>query len=154
MSGSNEFCRRLRSSLRAVSFGFFLVLIGTSFIAFPLMEEIRSFTADLKLTPVIGGIQLPLPTSPHLQFYHMLGIMTLIWGGWLLAVCLIRVSTKDKQRRVADTLSDSVFWLGTAYLLYQAEAEVLRFRDILAGIVVLVGIGIVIRALARTIQKR
>jgi len=154
LSGSNEFGRRLRSSLGAVSFGFFLVLVGASFIVFPLMEEIRSFAADLTLTPVIGGIRLPLPTSPHPQFYHILATVMMIWGGWLLAVCLIRVSTKGNQGRVTDTLSNSVFWLGTAYLLYQAEAGLLRFKDILAGIVVLIGVMIVIKALARTIRKR
>jgi len=144
---------RLRSSIRAISFGVFLVLIGAFFIIFPVIDEARAFVRDLSLRPIIDGIHVPLPTSPHPRFYHILSYFSAIWGAWLIIVLAIRIATRDNWREVIDTLSDSIFWFGIAFLLSQIEIEALQFRHIFAGIVVLIGIGIVIKALARILRK-
>ncbi len=140
---------RLRSSIGTISSGLFLVLVGTLFIIFPVIDEARSFVQDLRLRPVIDGIQLPLPTSHHPLFYHILSYFATIWGGWLIIVCIIRIATRDQRSKIVDTLTDGIFWLGLAFLLSQIEIEILQFRQVFAGIIVLVGIGIVIKALAR-----
>jgi len=82
-----------------------------------------------------------------------LSYFSAIWGAWLIIVLAIRIATRDNWREVVDTLSDSIFWLGIAFLLSQMEIGVLQFRHIFAGIVVLIGIGIVIKALARILRK-
>ncbi len=143
----------IRSSIKTISFGLFLVLVGVFSIAFPLIDEARTFFQDLRLQPIIDGIHVPLPTSHHPHFFHILSYFSAIWGGWLIIVCILRIAMHDHWREVVHTLSDSIFWLGIAFLLSQIEVGILQFRHIFAGMVILVGIGIVIKALARILRK-
>lgn len=154
MPDLHRFSQRLCSSIEIISYGVLLILIGLLFILYPLIEEIQIFIANLKLVQVTDTLQISLPSSPPPLFYQILGNFALIWGSWLIIVLCLRLATKDKPSRSADTLSDSVFWLGTAYLFYQVQSEALRFEHLIAGLIVLLGINIVIRAATKIAIKQ
>ena len=137
----------LSRNLRAASFGLFLVLVGLFLIMYPLVEESRAFFTDLKLTRIIDHVYYPAPSSAHPLFYHILRNFSITWGAWLGLLVLIELATRDRPKRVAQTAGDCVFWIGTAYLLDKIAATSLSFESFLALLVVVMGLGLIIRAL-------
>lgn len=134
--------------MRAASLGVFLVLAGVFFIVYPLADEIRTFLGDLRPAPLFDGIYYPAPLSSHNLLYNILRNFAITWSLWLGLLMILQLWTKDRARRVAHTLGDWVFWVGTAYLLDRTGLGTIAFGSFLALLVVVAGLSLIGRALA------
>jgi len=139
---------RISRNLRAASLGVFLVLAGVFFVVYPLADEIRAFLGDLRPVPLFDHVYYPAPSSPHPFLYQILRNFAIAWSLWLGFVTVFQLATKDRARRVAHTLGDWVFWVGTAYLLDMMGFGTMAYGSFLALFVVVAGLSLIARALA------
>lgn len=113
--------------LPVISIGFFFILIGLLFLYASntyhvnLVEEFTDFFRDFTLiqVPNTYGFVLPSPASPHLylQIYHVITLFSLVWGIFQIFVLAIRFLFNSPLEKIAETLSNGVFWLSTSYLI-------------------------------------
>ena len=152
-----RFSHRYRESLlSAVSAGFFFLLVGTIFVTKPgLVDGIQKlFSADsIKWNTTVPHTEifLPAPTHPadHLVVYQAVGLFSLIWGIFEIAMLVLRFSLGSPTRKKAENAGDIVFWLGTSYLIniYLNESVTIEaWFTFWAVIVMLLGFSLIIRA--------
>jgi len=128
--------------------GVFLVLAGVFFIVYPLAEEIRAFLGDLRPVPLFDQVYYPAPSSPHPFLYQILRNFAIAWSLWLGFVAAFQLGIRDRARRVAHTLGDWAFWVGTAYLLDMMGFGTMAYGSFLALLAVVAGLSLIARALA------
>lgn len=139
---------RVSRNLRAASLGVFLVLAGVFFIVYPLADGIRTFLGDLRPVLLFDGVYYPAPSSSHPFLYLILRNLAIAWSLWLGLLMILQLWIKDRTRRVAHTLGDWVFWVGTAYLFDRIGLGTMMFGSFLALLVVVAGLSLIGRALA------
>jgi hypothetical protein len=140
------------SVISGVAAGFVLILIGVIYISTPsLLDSIVSFFSNITFVTVPGtGISLPAPIAPSahgvlygavFQFVLGVGIMEII-------VLVLRFAMHSPVSRLAETVGNVVFWLGTAYLVntYLNEAATInKWFVFWAGILVFLGLSLLAR---------
>jgi hypothetical protein len=152
------FSHRYREGLlSAVSAGFFLLLVGTIFVTTPnLVDGIQKlFSADaVKWNTTVPNteISLPAPTHPadHLVVYQAIGLFSLIWGIFLIAMLVLRFSFHSQIRKKAENAGNIAFWLGTSYLiniyLNQTNITTTTWFTFWTALLMLLGVSLIVRA--------
>ena len=147
--------KRKENLLTALYVGSIFIIIGAVYFASlpsSLWDSLVEFFTSLTLAQVPGaGISLPAPANPAnfiglysaaFQFAIALGVVEII-------VLSLRVYLHSPVSRVAETIENIVFWLGTGYLIstylvnMTLSAEWFVFW---AGIVMIFGLSLVARS--------
>jgi len=137
----------------AISAGFFFVLVGAIFMVTPnLLGRIIDFFGDFDLMPVPNiGIWLPAPAHPwiHSVVYTAVEQLSYIWGLFQIVVLALRFVMRSPWNKKAETSSNLVFWLGAGFLIRTFLIDTTRYFVFWAGIIMLMGVAIIIRAIVQ-----
>ena len=126
--GSREYAHRhYEGVLSAISMGFFLILVGSMFVATPnLAHDVGTFLNHFKVVAVENtNISVPAPQyNANISVYQALQNVflaarefSLVWGVFLIAMLGARFLLGSPLRRKAENVGDIVFWLGATYLV-------------------------------------
>ena len=147
----------------AISAGVVLVLIGLAFVlAKPenLWDKILDFFNSLTLAEVPGtrlfgsenGLYLPAPINPaaHYVFYTAIFQFCLGLGLYQIVLFFIRFKIKSSINKIAETLGNLIFWLGSSYLVIRFLNHTSTINDwwiFWAGVLVVLGLSFLARGL-------
>ena len=158
MNGSSSTIpRRYREGLlSAVSVGFFLILAGAIFITNPdlpgnVVEFFQPQNFEVVRVPNIQ-VYLPAPKLPnetYVTIYPAVGLFSLLWAFFEIAMLIIRVFAGSPLRKKVDGTSNVAFWLGAYYLIGLLLDETVTTKGwfaFWAAIIVLMGVTLLIRA--------
>jgi hypothetical protein len=151
----------------AISAGFFFILVGMIFVTRPGLYDpgLRAlFNASEWENTTVGNtnITLPVPKQSALQsnaygeVYTAAFEFCLVWGLFQILILALRFFADSPRRRKARTVSSAVFWLGAAYLIstYLNSSTTRNTWFIFwAAIVVLLGVSLIVRAIALAILR-
>lgn len=139
----------------AVSFGFFLILIGIIYVInLPanLWNEIITFFGSFTLAQVpTTGIYLPAPISPssHALLYGAIFQFCVGIGILQIIMLLVRYASKSPIGKIAETMGNLVFWFGTAYLItnyLNRTTDMSKWFVFWAGTLMILGLSFIARA--------
>ncbi len=141
--------------ISALAFGGFLIILGVAFGLTPgIPQKIGEFFSDLTgaTYPVgNGNIVLPAPANPaqHLAFFGAVFNFMVGIGILQIAILALRIWVHSPIKRIAETMGNLVFWLGSAVL-----ANVFLLAGTLAGwfqfwplLIMLAGVSLIARFL-------
>jgi hypothetical protein len=133
--------------------GFFFILAGTIFIATPnLPEKAIDFFQNFEVVRVASSqVYLPAPISPsaYVTIYQAVGLFSLLWAFFEIAMLIVRIFAGSPLRRKVDGASNVAFWFGAYYLIGVFLDETVtqpRWFAFWAAIVVLIGVTLLVRA--------
>jgi len=165
--GTFAYAYKYRESLiTGVSAGFFLILVGALFIMTPaLFNRIMDFFNDFDMIRVTNtAIYLPAPARPliHSVVYTAVERFGFAFGVFQVVILALRFAVRSTTEKKAETAGNLVFWLGLGYLTRSLLLEPTRWTALTtwfvfwAAILMLIGIGLIIRAiiLAGTMTRR
>jgi hypothetical protein len=149
--------RRTRGTdwLSLISFGFFLILIGTIWMATPnLTEKVRDFFEDFHLQNVTENIVFPAPEHQynHLDVYTAAMQFCLIFGAFQILILVLRFVLHESLNRTAETLSGIVFWFSAGFFLYMLASQTIGWFGFLAGLIISVGLTIIASSFVKLIR--
>jgi len=149
--------REGRDLFGLVEFGFFLILIGAIFLATPsIFNRVESFfkSFDLKAIEIYPGVFLPGPTGNHEEVYRAIMYFCFAFGLFEAIILILRFAQKSPIDKKAGTLGAIVFWLGAGVLANTLVTGGSGFWFFfIGGIIVLIGISIMVRALATMFSR-
>lgn len=138
----------------AISLGAFFILVGVIFATTPnLFERIVAFFTNFDIMEVSGTrIFLPAPKSPwaHSTVYSAAAQFSFGLGILQILILALRLVARSALSKTAETASNLVLWFGTGYLINMLLNETTTIRiwfAFWAGILVLIGISMIIRAM-------
>lgn len=140
------------SLFSAISVGFLFVLVGAIFVTTPnLFNRILDFFRDFDLVRVPNqpGWLLPAPAVPglHSVVYSAVEKFSYALGLFQIVVLALRFVARSPGSKKAENVSNLVFWLGTGFLTRTLLIETTRWFVFWAGIIMLIGVSLVIRAI-------
>jgi len=155
--------RHQEGLLTALGFGGFLIIVGLVFALTPnLWQRVMDFFHDIStvtfpLGSSTSNIVLPAPqhSGNHdvlytalLQFDVALGILQVIILG-------LRVWIHSTTRKIADTIGDAIFWLGSAALVnaFLLTGTHSSWFEYWATLIILVGVSFVARAIVYFVRR-
>jgi hypothetical protein len=131
-----------------ISFGAFLIIIAVIYLRTPgLLSEAKAFVTDFQLVELFQNIWWFVPSSNHPVLYNAAEQFCYAFGLVQILVLGLDFARRSSSHRKARTFSSIVFWLGAGYILSLLSQGVLIWLSFIAGLVILVGISIVARAL-------
>jgi len=145
----------------AISAGFFFVLVGAIFLTTPnLFNGIIDFFRDFDLVrvPNLGNVTFPAPAHPraHSVVYLAVEQFSYTWGLFQLVILALRFLVRSPLNKDAETVSNIVFCVGTGFLTRTLLIETIRLPLLdpvtrwfvfWAGIIMLLGVSLIIRAI-------
>ena len=150
----------------AASAGFFLILIGTIFLITPgLFDKTLDFFHDylkpgdeLNLEPVFPDIEsfvLPKPVNPeiHTTVYSAVLLFSMVWGIFKILTVVARFALGSPMTKKAETASDVVFWLGTAYFIKTMLVDTTTWFGFWAVLIMLGGVSLIVRAIILAVGR-
>jgi hypothetical protein len=149
--------------ITAISAGVFFILVGMIFVTRPgLYGSLQNFfSAGAWTNRTIGNttITVPVPANPaaHTEVYNAVLEFCLAWGFFQILILVFRFVTTSPRQRKARTISGVVFWFGTAYLIntyLNATATQDAWLTFWAAIVVLIGVTLIVRAIALALIRK
>ena len=150
---SIESSRKYRNGVfSAISAGFFFILVGALFVVTPnLFGKVLDFLHDFDLVSVPNqpGWVLPAPGFPraHSAVYLAVERFSFALGLFQIAILVLRFVAHSPWGKKAETMSNLIFWLGAGFLTRMLLIETTRWFVFWAGIVMLIGVSLVSRAI-------
>ena len=141
--------------LSAISVGLFFILAGTIFLTTSnLLDKVTDFfqPQNWVTIPVPNTqVNLPVPITPsnYVIIYQAIGLFSLVWAFFEIAMLVIRILAGSPLKRKVDNVSDVAFWLGAYYLIGTHLTETVtqsKWFAFWALIIVLIGVTFLIRA--------
>jgi uncharacterized membrane protein YgdD (TMEM256/DUF423 family) len=134
--------------LGLLSFGFFLMLFALFFVIVPdYGNRVVEFFQDIKLREVASNVFLPAPQATHSVVYETAMRFCTVFGLFQFFILALRLYFKSSVSRMAETISNIVFWLGVAYMFNLLLSETVEWFPFIGGIIVVIGFSIVARSL-------
>jgi hypothetical protein len=131
-----------------ISFGAFLIIIAVIYLKTPgLLSEAKAFVTDFRLVELFQNFWWFVPSSNHPVLYYAAEEFCYAFGLVQILILGLDFARRSSTHRKAETFSSIVFWLGAGYILSLLSQGVLTWLSFIAGLVILVGISIVARAL-------
>jgi hypothetical protein len=131
--------------LGLISFGFFLILVGTILTVTPnFTEEVISFFKDFHLANVTSKIVFPAPESNHPVVYTAAMQFCLVFGAFQIVILTLRFVFHESSKRKIETLSGIVFWFTVGFFLYLLTNEVIGWFGFIAGVIISIGLTIIV----------
>jgi hypothetical protein len=138
-----------------ISFGAFLIIIAVIYLKTPgLLSEAKAFVTDFRLVELFQNFRWFVPSSNHPVLYNAAEQFCYAFGLVQILVLGLDFARRSSTHRKAETFSSIVFWLGAGYILSLLSQGVLTWLSFIAGLVILVGISIVARALVLVFARR
>jgi hypothetical protein len=138
-----------------ISFGAFLIIIAVIYLKTPgLLSEANAFVSDFHLVELFQNFWWFVPSSNHPVLYNAGEQFCYAFGLVQILVLGLEFARRSSTHRKAETFSSIVFWLGAGYILGTLSQGVLTWLSFVAGLVILVGISIVARALVLVFARR
>ena len=141
---------RRENWISLLSFGFFILLFALYFIIVPnYYTKVSEFFNDfLKLKPVpnVPEVSLPFPENSHPIVYGTVMQFCLVFGIFQFFILALRLSFKSYMRKIAETISNIVTWLGAAYMFNVLLSGVTWF-SFLGGMIAVLGFSLIARSL-------
>ena len=158
---------RREGVITIVSFGFFLILVGAIFVAWPtLYNALSTFLNSnswMNVNIRNSGVVIPVPITPsaHHVVYEAAFEFCLAWGLFQVFVIAFRFVSGSSPRRKTRTISSAVFWLGASYLINvyldslkaTSKNQLDAWYTFWAAIIVLIGVALIVRGLARLAMR-
>lgn len=143
------------------SVGLFFILAGTILATTPnLFDKAWAFFRDFDLinVPRTGNVVFPAPKTPsaHSDVYAAVGMFSLIWGFFEIALAIGRFIARSPLDKRAENVSNVAFWFGTYYLINTyLDATTTRESWFIfwSTIIILIGITLIIRAIVLAIGR-
>ena len=138
-----------------ISFGAFLIIIAVIYLKTPgLLSDAKAFVTDFRLVELFQNFRWFVPSSNHPVLYYAAEQFCYAFGLVQILVLGLDFARRSSTHRKAETFSSIVFWLGAGYILSLLSQGVLTWLSFIAGLVILVGISIVARALVLVFARR
>lgn len=111
-------------------------------------DKVAEFFTDFKLKEIAPNFFLPAPEHPHPVVYETVMQFSLIFGIFQFFILGLRLYIRSTLSRIAETVSNIVFWLGAGYMFYLLTWNPVRFWfPFIGGIIAVIGFSIVARSL-------
>jgi hypothetical protein len=132
--------------LSLISFGLFLILLGTVWVATPnLTEDIKAFVDpnNWYLRRVTENIRFPEPEESHPTLYTAAMQFSFIFGVLQIAILVMRFAFHESINRKADTVSGIAFWFSISlFLSMLAREPSIPMFGFLGGIIISGGLAL------------
>ena len=149
--------------ITAIAFGGFLIIVGLLFVLTPdLWQKITDFfnsftTKAVPLGSSTSNVMLPAPADPaaHQVLYNAVMQFDIAFGILQVFIFGLRMFAHSKTRRLAETLGNAVFWLGSAVLVnvFLLAGTLSGWFEYWAAIIVLVGVSLIARAIVHFVKR-
>ena len=116
-----------------------------------LWDSLINFFSSLTLAPVPAtGISLPAPTNPaeHMNLFNAASQFTMSLGVLEIVLLMLRIRLNSPVSRIAETIENIVFLLGTSYLIITYLANMTLTSEwfvFWAGIILIFGLALMVR---------
>lgn len=138
-----------------ISFGAILIIIAVIYLRTPnLVQEVKAFVSDFHLVEVFQNFWWYVPSTNHPALYAAAEQFCYAFGLVQLVILGLKFARGSSTHAKAETFSSIVFWLGAGYVLSLLSQGVLSRLTFIAGLIILIGISIVARALVLVFAPR
>jgi hypothetical protein len=144
--------RRSRGTdwLGLLSFGFFVVILGTVWMLTPnLTDEAVDFAKDFHLQNVTSNIALPEPQNNHPVLYTAAMQFCFLFGISQIVILVLRFALHDSLDKKAGDTSGIAFWFSAGYFPSLLAIGSIGWFGFIAGIVISVGLAIIVSSLVK-----
>jgi hypothetical protein len=131
--------------LGLLSFGLFLILLGTIWTATPnLTEEVRTFVdpKNWRLENVTENIAFPEPQGSYAVLYTAAMQFCFIFGVLQIAILVLRFVFHESTNRKAETVSGMAFWFSISCFIYMLTSESIPWFSFIGGIIISAGLAL------------
>jgi hypothetical protein len=133
--------------LGLLSFGFFIMLFALFFIIVPdYYAKVTAFFNDFKLQEVASNVQIPAPVHHHPVIYETVMRFCIVFGLLHFFILGLRLYFKSSISKIAETISNAVFWLGAAYMFSLILSRNITWFPLIGGIITVFGLSIITRS--------
>ncbi|UCG37022.1 MAG: hypothetical protein JSV64_01735 [Candidatus Bathyarchaeota archaeon] len=131
-----------------LSFGFFIMLFAIFFVIVPdYYSEVVTFFEDFELQEITSNVQLPAPIGDHPVVYETVMRFCIVFGVFQFFAVALRFYFGSSVKKAAETVSNILFWLGTAYVFSLLLSKSIGWFSLVGGIIVAGGLSIIVRSL-------
>jgi len=137
--------------LSLLSFGLFLMLLGTIWTATPnLTEDVRNFVEpkNWQLENVTENIAFPEPQGSYDVLFTAAMQFCFIFGVLQIAILVLRFAFHESINRKAETVSGIAFWFSISFFLHMLVNE-LPFLGFIGGIIISAGLALLISSFVK-----
>jgi hypothetical protein len=130
--------------LSLVSFGLFLILLGTIWVATPnLTEDVGAFVdpENWRLENITENIAFPEPKGSHPILYTAAMQFCFIFGALQIAILFLRFVFHESINKKAETVSGIAFWFSASFFLHTL-VNGLAFLGFIGGIIISGGLAL------------
>lgn len=117
-------------------------------------NEVRTFIRDFQLVQIFQNFWWFVPSTNHPVLYAAAERFCYAFGLVQIGVLGLRFAKGSSIHGKAETFSGVVFWLGAAYVLSLLSQGALTWLSFIAGLIIVIGISIVVRALVQIFAPR
>jgi hypothetical protein len=156
--------RHQEGLITALAFGGFFIIIGMLFVLTPnLWQNINAFFDHLTTATFPYGspgstISFVAPANPAahqalytsaLQFDVAIGILQIV-------ILILRIRIRSQTRRIAETIGNTVFWLGAAFMVntFLLLGTLIGWFEYWSALIVIAGVSMIARALVYFVKRR
>ena len=141
----------------AISFGFFLLLLGILFVSTPdLFDKISNFFGDLGIEEVSNSaVFLPAPEHPrsHLDLYNVMGTVSIAGVVFQAIMLALRFVISSSWAKRAETMGNFVYWIGVVFLVQWFLIDSTQWFVFWSCIIMAAGVSLLARAGVMTLSK-
>lgn len=139
---------RRENWLGLFSFGFFIMLFALFFVIVPdYGGRVLDFFESFELKEVSSNLFLPAPDGHHPVVYETVMQFCMIFGLFQFSILAFRLYFRSAVSKIAETFSNIVFWLGSAYAFYLLWSEAVEWFPFIGGMIAVGGFSIIVRSL-------
>jgi hypothetical protein len=141
----------------AISFGFFLLLLGILFASTPdLFGKISDFFTDMGIDEIANsGVFLPAPEHPrlHLALYNVMGTVSIAGVVFQIIMLALRFVMPSSWPKRAETAGNFVYWIGVALLVQWFLIDNTQWFVFWSAILMAAGVSLIVRAGVMALSK-
>ena len=111
-------------------------------------DRVVEFFRNFELKEIAPNLFLPAPERHHPVVYETAMQFSLVFGIFQFFLLGLRLYIRSTLTRIAETVSNIVFWLGAGYMFYLLRWNPVTFWfPFIGGIIAVVGFSIIARSL-------
>ncbi len=134
----------------AISFGFFVLLLGILFVSTPdLFGNISNFIGDFEFTQVSNTVVvLPRPANAraHLELYNVMGVVSIAAVVFQAIMIVLRFVMPSSWGKRSETVGNLVYWIGVAFLVQLFLIDTTQWFVFWSTIIMAAGVSLIARA--------
>jgi hypothetical protein len=134
--------------LGLLSFGFFVMLFALFFVIVPHYgDRVMDFFRSFEMQEISPNVFLPAPEGNHPLVYETVMRFCLVFGLFQFVILGLRFYFRSTVSKVAETVSNIVWWLGAAYLFSLLLSRSLEWFPFIGGLIVVGGFSMIARSI-------